>query len=64
MNGNDKPVLSDPDIQDWDGNFVGVGDYTKPTICPYNIRAFSVFQQQTGRSWDSLSAVERKLFEF
>lgn len=62
MSGNKKPYIEDP--RDFNGNYVGAGDFEKPVTNEYDIRAFLKYKRKTGRDWKDLTASERNNFKF
>lgn len=60
MNGNKKPIITDPEIAE--GSYVGAGNFETVVENKYDIRAFVKYKQETGREWSELSASEKQKF--
>jgi hypothetical protein len=61
MRGNKEPYIEDP--EDFNGDYVGAGEFEKIIVNEYDLRAFGKYMEETGRTWNELSAEEKNSFK-
>lgn len=60
MSGKNDPIIEDP--EDFDGNYVGVGNFEEIIISKHDIRKLHKFLKETGRKWEDLTQDEQDSF--